>query len=459
MSDKPPILLSPKFKDFLLTVTERDYTEGTTAAGKTTVGITKFMLMVARSDKKFHLIASADLGTVEKNVINSERGLVEQFEPLSEYNSNGRGNIRLPHIEYQTGKGTKIIYVVGYDNKKRWQKVLGGQLGCVYIDEVNIADMEFLREITHRCDYMLTSSNPDDPDLPVYKEFINRSRPLDRYIKDYPEELLSQLNEPPVKGWVHWYFTFYDNAAMTEEQIQKKIAAVPPGTKMYKNKIQGLRGRATGLVFSTFTAAKNIVTKQWVKAQVKNCRINFLIFTAGLDTSYSSNSPDAIAMTFSGITDKGMFIVLDEKVMNNADHANEPLAPSDIAIRFVRFLEKNRKDWGLARDVYIDCADQATITELKKYKKKHPCVYNFINSYKKVEIIDRIHMMLGWINTDGKVFYLVCEHCENHIHELNAYSWKDDKYEPEDKNDHTINSVQYSWIPYRKKIGIPQKGD
>ena len=40
--------LSPKFKEFILTETKRDFLEGTTAAGKTTVGIFKFMLMVAK---------------------------------------------------------------------------------------------------------------------------------------------------------------------------------------------------------------------------------------------------------------------------------------------------------------------------------------------------------------------------------------------------------------------------
>ena len=143
------LVLSPKFKDFLTTRTRRDYLEGTTAAGKTTVGIFKFMMMVADSDLKFHVIAGADLGTVEKNVINSELGLIAQMEGLAEYYPKGQKKISLPHIKYRTRKGTKIIYVCGFDNKARWKKVLGSQSGCVYIDEVNTADMEFLREIAH----------------------------------------------------------------------------------------------------------------------------------------------------------------------------------------------------------------------------------------------------------------------------------------------------------------------
>ena len=202
------IKLSPKQEDFLKTKCKREYVEGTTAAGKTTIGIFKFMCLVADSDKRFHILAGDDVGTAEKNVINSENGLLEQFEGLAEYYPRGKDKIRLPHIEYDTNKGIKIIYVVGYSDKTRWKKVLGGQVGCVYLDEVNLVNMEFMREITHRNKYMLTTSNPDDPNLEIYKEFINKSRPLKKYEKDYPTELLKELKEPHVKGWVHWYFTF-----------------------------------------------------------------------------------------------------------------------------------------------------------------------------------------------------------------------------------------------------------
>ena len=65
--------LSQKYKEFLQTKCKREFLEGTTAAGKTTVGIFKFMCMVADSENKYHIIAGDDVGTVEKNVINSER--------------------------------------------------------------------------------------------------------------------------------------------------------------------------------------------------------------------------------------------------------------------------------------------------------------------------------------------------------------------------------------------------
>lgn len=444
------LVLSPKFKDFLSCYCEREFLEGTTAAGKTTVGIPKFMIRVAMSEKKDHVLAGADLGTVEKNIINSELGIVNQFKGVAEYYSNGKGSIRLPHIEYHTPNGKKIIYCCGYDNKNRWKKVLGSQMGCVFIDEVNIADMEFLREITHRCEYMMTTSNPDDPSLPIYKEFINKSRPLKKYIKDYPKELLDELCEPHVKGWVHWYFTFYDNASMTKDDIQKKIDSVPVGTKMYKNKIQGLRGRATGLVFSNFDRKHHVIDYLALKDYMRANSLRFKKFSCGVDTSYSEDSPDTISFIFQGILNNGKLVILDEEVRNNRD-MEQPLAPSDVVNNLVAFLERNRKEWGFAMNVFVDNADQATLKELNKYAANNPCVYIFNNAWKKMNIIDRIHLQLGWFKIND---YLILAHCKEHIRELEVYSWKDDKYEPEDKNDHTINASQYGWIPYAEQIGV-----
>mgnify|MGYP000222975856 CR=1 FL=1 len=71
-----------------------------------------------------------------------------------------------------------------------------------------------------------------------------------------------------------------------------------------------------------------------------------------------------------------------EKVYNNAK-LEIPLAPSDTAVKFIAFLEECRKDWGFTRDVFIDNADQATITELNKYKRLKGCLYSFYDSYKK----------------------------------------------------------------------------
>ncbi|KOF56628.1 MULTISPECIES: terminase [Clostridium] len=437
--------LSQKYIDFINTTenVDADFLEGTTASGKTTVGAgVKFMLMVSKSKKKLHVIASRTTGVAEKNIIQQDNGILDIHQGKAKYYGNGDKDYKIPHIKFED----KIIFVLGYDNRDKWELVLGSQFGCVYIDEINTADIDFVREISTRNDYLMATLNPDDPNLPVYKEFINRSRPYKKYAADVPKEIMEQLNEEPVPKWRYWFFTFRDNLSLTQEDIEKKMRSAPKGTKLYKNKIQGLRGRATGLIFSNFERKNNVITRERAK------KMRFVQFTAGLDTSYSQESPDTFAFTFMGITANKELVMLDEEVYSNKD-LSVPLAPSDIAPKFIDFLEKNRKDWGFARDVFVDSADQATIMELKKLKRTRPNLYNIVNSYKKFGIIDRIHTMLGWINIEGKIYYYVVNTCVNHIAELEIYSWKEDKYEPEDANDHTINSGQYAWIPFRKMIG------
>lgn len=443
--------LSQKYKDFINTVdnVDAEYLEGTTASGKTTVGAgVKFMRMVSRSNKKLHIIASKTTGTAEKNIIQQDNGILDIHKGKAKYYGNGDKDNKIPHIKFEG----KIIYVLGYDNRDKWELVLGSQFGCVYIDEINTANIDFVREISTRNEYLLATLNPDNPDLLIYKEFINRSRPYKKYIDDVPAEILAELKEEPVPKWRYWFFTFNDNLSLTPEMIEKKMRSAPPGTKLYKNKILGLRGKATGLIFPNFDRKRHVISAAELKQQIQTGKIKFKKFSAALDTSYSSKSPDTIAMVFQGITEDRKLIILDEKVYSNRD-LDKPLAPSDTVIKFIDFLEQNRKEWGYAKDVFVDCADQATLTELYKYKRLNGCLYNFVNSYKKVLILDRIKLMLGWIQQGC---YIVVDACTEHLRELGVYSWQEDKDEPESGHDHTVNAVQYGFIPYRASIGFEE---
>lgn len=455
--------LSPKFKAFLrYDNASMEFLEGQTAAGKTTVGVVKFLLKCARSEKKLHVLACKTTGIAEKNIINKDLGIKDTFGKQVEYNGAGTSSEKIPHIILHAPDGDKVIYILGYGDKTKWEMALGGQYGCVYIDEVNTANIDFVREIAMRCDYMMCTLNPDNLTLPIYKEYINKARPLKEWESSTPSEILAELIEPHQSGWVHWFFTMDDNAAMDEEKKEKIIAGVPKGTKLYKNKILGLRGKATGLVFSNFSRQKHTLHKTATsdficltsfdnKLNLNVTPRNIATFSSGLDTSYSSKSEDTIAMSFIAILKTGECIVLEERTYNNRD-LDKKVAPSDIAIKYVRFLDDCCRQYGLCRNVFIDCADQATITELAKYKRAHPeCIYIFNNSYKKVTILDRIQLQGGWLET-GKFF--INDTCKEYIGELERYSWQETKDAPEDGNDHLVNSVQYAWIPYRDKIGV-----
>lgn len=433
-----------------------EFLEGTTAAGKTTVGALKFMGKVAKSNAKQHILSGLDLGTIEKNIINKPHGILEEFGSTVEYKGGGSAGSALPHILFTPRQGeTKTIYVLGYADKARWKKALGGQYGCLYIDEINIADMDFVREATMRCDYVMGTLNPDDPDLPVYREFINKATPVGG---GHPPEIARELTSER-DNWSHWFFSFEDNISLDDAKVARIKANVPEGTKLWKNKVLGLRGKATGLVFPTYDPSIHNMTtddaqrllrthKEWRRGNEE-----LVTFTAGLDTSYSQHTADTIAMTFGGITDRGRYILLDCKTYNNRD-LDEPLAPTDTVRNFVDFLDRNKDEWGLARHVFIDSADQATILEAKKWAQRNPSsMYIFEGAHKKLRNIDRIELQLAWMDGSDPSFRILTT-CKPYIRELGVYSWDESKDStPEDANDHCIQSCQYSWMPYRDKIG------
>lgn len=440
------LILSQKFKDFINSPYKLEVLEGQTSAGKTTVAAdVKFILKIMESERSQHVLAGRSVGVIVKNIIESDLGIKKIWGNIIEIYPNGHGAQKIPHMVIHCKDGDKICYLISYTNVASWKNVLGQQLGVVFLDEVNIANFEFVSEILMRwTTWFCMTLNPDAPDTPIYN-VINQARPTRKYKKDVPIEILKDLySVPSKKGWCYWFFKMEDNAALSQERITQIKESVPEGTKAWKNKVCGLRERATGLVFCNFSEKKHVITEEQAK------KMKFTKYTAGLDTSYSTETNDTCSMIFAGITNKSEFVVLDEFVIKNSK--DDVFAPSDLSLMFINFLEKNRKKWGFAPQTFIDCADQATISELLKIKKTKGSIYQFNNSYKKVQIIDRINLQLGWLETGH---YYILEHCKNHIGELNKYSWDEKKNGvPEDCHDHTINAAQYSFIPYRTGIGL-----
>ena len=77
------------------------------------------MCKVAESPKKLHILAADDTGTAEKNIINKDLGILDDFGILVEYNGSGTKDDKIPHLLFHTPQGDKTIYVLGYGNKKK----------------------------------------------------------------------------------------------------------------------------------------------------------------------------------------------------------------------------------------------------------------------------------------------------------------------------------------------------
>ena len=452
------IKLGDKFKDFvsLLDIQEKHiYTEileGQTSAGKTTIGIgLKFILLVSLSKKKLHLLCGYTMGKLESSVIVKENGILDIANQLGykvEYKPNGYGDIRLAHlIVYgKTRDEDRIIYCAGYSDTTKWKDILGNQYGIVAVDEANIANIDFLRELSMRRDYWMMTLNPDDPNMPIYSEFINHARPLKQYEKDYPSELLNQLYSGQAKdGYIHWYFTMDDNVALSEEKKKQIIDSVPPNSKQYKNKILGLRGRSEGLVYEEFTDDKIIPIDKF--RFLPNEMVQRVI--CGLDSGLNN---DATALVTMLITTAGRLLVIPSfyylpKIGSNAN--------SIQAINIAKWLDFWLPQFGInITNIVQIIGDSAAITQDLMYEINLQTPFT-ASPVEKKDILKDTQRVKSIIAKDD-YFYIIDAGYRNPLNpkevlgqtdmfivELNNKVWDLKKNVPEDGNDHCIDAFKY----------------
>ena len=450
--------LGYKFKKFLSLLDieslgiEGEYLEGQTAAGKTTVGLgLKLVLLASLSPRKLHLMCGLNKGKLEENIIAKENGIKDiaaQYGYKLDYFPDGHGDFGKPHILVygKTKDQDKIIRVAGYEDRSKWKDVLGSQYGIVAVDEANIADIDFLRELSMRKRYWIFTLNPDNPDLEVYKEFINHSRPLKEFRNDYPKELYNQLLSRPYKrGYIHWYFTMDDNAALSEEEKERKRSSLNPNSKQYKNKILGLRCKSEGLVYEEFTDNKVIPLEsfKWLPNEMV-ARV-----LCGLDSGLNN---DATALVTMLITTAGRLLCLPSfyyvpKIGSNSN--------SQQAINIAKWLDFWLPQFGIkiANIVQI-FGDSAAITQDLIYEINLRTPFSACKVEKK-DILKDTQRVKSIIGKDD-YFYIIDAGYRNPLNpnellgqtdmfivELNNKVWDMKKNQPEDGNDHCIDAFKY----------------
>ena len=450
--------LGKKFKKFVKMLDverlgiDEEILEGQTSAGKTTVGIgLKFILLVSLSKKKLHLLCGYTMGKLESSIIIKENGIVDlarQYGYAVDYFPNGKGDVRLPHIVVygNTKEEDKIIYCCGYSDTTKWKDILGNQYGIVAVDEANIADIDFLRELSMRRDYWLLTLNPDNPDLDIYKEFINRSRPLEEFIEDYPKELYNQLcSQPAREQSLHWYFTMDDNAALSEEKKEQIRGSLNPNSKQYRNKVLGLRCRSEGLVYEEFTDDKIIKLENF--KYLPNEMVSRVL--CGLDSGLNN---DATALVTMLLTTAGRLILLPSfyylpKIGSNSN--------SQQAINIAKWLDFWLPKFGInfANAVQI-IGDSAAITQDLIYEINLKTQFSACKVAKK-DILKDTQRVKSIIAKDD-YFYIIDAGYRNPLNpnevigqtdmfiiELQNQVWDKKKNQPEDGNDHCIDAFKY----------------
>lgn len=457
------LLLSPKARHFIkhlvkgvkLGKVKVVVLEGTTQGSKTSDVAMVVPLLVKNSDQKYHVIAGRDVASIEKNYINDDKVGILALHENVKYFGRGDKDEKRPHLKVYMDDGSyKIIRILAFKNTDAWEVFRNGTYGVVVLDEANICEPRALTEAMLRgTDVRILTLNPDSPDHPVYNT-VNHCRPLKCYEDEYPEQLLNELNLEHFKGWEHWYFTFNDNASLSPERISEIKRSEEPGTRRYLSLILGLRQKPDGVCYPSFSR-ENIYTEKQIYDYLEENKDKFIQFSAGLDTSFSGNTYDTNAMIFVGITEKGKLFILQEKIISNKkllESGKPTYGPHDICLAYDAFCTECCAKWkGSLNEIYIDSADSATYTQWDTTFESNPSKFILIKAFKhRLEKNDRVIMVDGWMKDKN---YIVNEKCTEHIAECTKYMWDEKwiekgKKKPVDKDDHTIDSAAYAWIPW-----------
>lgn len=235
--------------------------EGTVRSSKTVSAIEGFFWRVYYSKNQRHLVASFNMSTLNDNILIADGfGLLTKFK---EYCTLKKDRIGGNYISVDCGKyGKKKISLCGYANRAKWKDVLGGSIECIFIDEANIADPQFLNECYSRQTSFETpltiyTLNGDIPTAQIY-EFVNPSK----IIGKCPASIRAEMDKAEKKaGYYYMHWTMADNPIMTPEKIHAASSLYPVGSFYYTIKILGERGTPGYPIYVDYIDESKVIEK------------------------------------------------------------------------------------------------------------------------------------------------------------------------------------------------------
>lgn len=228
------------------------------------------------------------------------------------------GSSSRPHWEIKGRYGLKRLYISGFSNRSQWKKILGLNLSGITIEELSIADPDFIRESFVRATrldndvWILGSTNGSHPDDIFYREFWDKSYVNPEYNKNIPEITLAYMNETEEKDddFEYVYLGFRDVPIQSEATIDRLANIFPVGSFFYMSKYIGARGFLTGSVYAeVMSRERHMITHE--EAMKKH----YIRFAIGVDVGFE----DHTVFTLVGFTTNFReCIVIDSCEINHA---------------------------------------------------------------------------------------------------------------------------------------------
>ena len=303
--------LSQKQIDSIGYQSKVDIFEGASGTGKSQAAKMKLILKINESDRKQHFIAGESAPVTYRNLIDDDLGITTLFKNVRHGTDKKKGN----YLSMTDTKGRlKLIYVFGYGDEAKWKKVLGGTVGCGLIDEANLAPIGFITQVFRGltrpdANYWLGFTlNPASPNHDVYKRYINKARPLKKYLKDIPQSIIEELRKVEANhNYTYWHFNHKDNPALTDEAVEELKSALLPGSPEWLSLIEGVRSVGEGSVWGKYLNDSYLIKdlSQFKMVDYDGQIVNSVKrFSFGLDIGSNSDGSAKTVLCFTAFTNR-----------------------------------------------------------------------------------------------------------------------------------------------------------
>lgn len=419
--------------------------EGTIRSAKTVTAIEGFFWRVYFSRSARHLVASYDMETLNNNILQADGfGLLTKFRRYcSELK---KDKIGAYYIEVDCGAyGRKKISLCAYSNKAKWKKVLGGSIECIFIDEANIADEQFVnecysRQVSFDSPFTLYTLNGDIPSASIYGH-INPSK----IIGACPASIRAEMDKTPKRaGYYYTHWTMEDNPIMTEEKIAAAASLYPVGSYYYTTKILGERGTPGTLIYADYIDEEKLIKRLDIG--------KYHSFTLSMDVG-ATRAQNSITL-IGYLKDYRGAAVFDKLTFQQAGYREKTQ-------RLIDFLRSCRQRGATNIEcVIVDSAEQNYIVDLRnEFRRLNlPPV---IGSY-KATIKERIDMGILLLS-GGKLLFQDSPAGRDALEAFRLATWEADKVgtvrkdENEPWND-KVDSIEYGLTRHMKALLAAAKG-
>ena len=235
---RPKSVLKPFSEKVMARIRTHDrlqFYEGPVRSGKTQSSLMSLVAYIQMHDVTTGMMSGNTVGSVIRNCIKPRWGFLDLCPKSRLIDSKGSMQIIVP-----TDHGEVTIYLFGASDSASDDPLRGLTLDFWYADEITKHHLNFVNEAMARLaaaedPLMIWTSNPENPQLPLYVDYTDRFHAMS------PEE------KEAFGGYHEFHFTLEDNPIMTEAKI-KKLALSYSGAE-YDRKILGKRCVQEGLVY------------------------------------------------------------------------------------------------------------------------------------------------------------------------------------------------------------------